>query len=147
MKKLIPILIIGAVIIGILTWLLLKPTSSTPSAVSLPTPTNIQPSTAKDYSQLQLRDSIRQQLAQKYQRPTSSVDINILQVIDSYARGEVRFADEPGGAIWFAAMINNHWQVVADGQGPLSCEVVDKFNLPSSIVSSCLDSDGNLQSL
>lgn len=83
-------------------------------------------------------------LAEKYQRKSSVFIVTISAKNTTHAYGQVHFKDEFGGAIWHGALSNGKWILIADGQGPMSCDLAEKFVFPTSMVPGCINTkDGN----
>lgn len=88
---------------------------------------------------------LKEALAQKYKLSVSDVSLIIGEITPNRASGTVSFKGEGG---WFlAAKDNDQWQIVADGNGTVSCETVTKYNFPRTMVPECLDKNGNLVKL
>jgi hypothetical protein len=67
------------------------------------------------------------------------VDENTLSVVieantGSHARGGV------DNGYFLAAKVNGNWEIVADGQGAIDCNVVNQYAFPASMVPECADS-------
>jgi len=87
--------------------------------------------------------SITDEFSKKYKRPSGDFIIETQIDTGLFAKGSVRFKDEFGGAIWFGAKTANGWELAADGQGPMSCEIAEKYNFPNDLVPTCLDSEND----
>lgn len=88
---------------------------------------------------------LKEALAQKYKLSVNDISIIISQITPNRASGTVSFKGEGG---WFlAAKEKDQWQIVADGNGTVSCDTVVKYNFPKTMVSECLDKNGNLVKL
>jgi hypothetical protein len=81
-------------------------------------------------------DALRTALAAHLGRDVNSLTITISQNTGSYARG----GNDNG--YFLAAKVNNQWQIVADGQGVLDCQVIAQYGFPASMVPECSDSSG-----
>ncbi len=77
--------------------------------------------------------------AGKYEKPVSTYLIQTDINTGEFAKGSVRFKDEMGGALWFAAKTEKGWELVTDGQGPMSCELANKYKMPKDLVPMCID--------
>lgn len=89
-------------------------------------------------------DDISHQLATKYNKDLSNVEVSVDQNTTEFAKGNVRFKDEFGGAIWFGAKQDGKWILASDGQGPMLCQIAEKYSFPEDLVPSCIDNQGNL---
>lgn len=86
-----------------------------------------------------VNEVITHQFSAKYQKPTSAFIIQTDVDTGAFAKGTVRYKGEMGGAIWFAAKTKKGWELAADGQGPMNCNVANKYNFPSDMVPACID--------
>ncbi len=93
-------------------------------------------------------NDIKQSIAQQDKQDLNQLRITIDPVTNQYnglfAAGQVGPANGGGGAIWYAAKVHGKWITVAITQAPLLCNSVNTYNLPTSLVSTCLDSNNNL---
>ena len=100
----------------------------------------------EDY-EITKEEAARRLLAEKHDRKTSEITININQETMNYVKGGVVF--QPGGsensAIFLMARTDNGWELVFDGQGAVPCPVVEPYNFPVNIVSECLGESGELK--
>lgn len=91
-----------------------------------------------------IEQAITEQLGIKYNRPAEDITVTVGTDTGRYAKGDVRFRDEAGGALWFAAKIETGWQLVADGQGPMACVVAEQYAMPTELVPGCLSETGEM---
>ena len=55
-----------------------------------------------------------------------------------YASGSV--TESGGGGYFFAAKVNGVWEIVADGNGTISCESLKKYpDFPNTLIPECFD--------
>lgn len=101
----------------------------------MPTPTPTLPD---------LVSEITQSFALKYDKPRQAIEISVEVDTGEFAKGSVRFTDEFGGAIWFGAKQGGKWVLAADGQGPMSCDIVNRYNFPTDIVPECMSDNQEL---
>jgi hypothetical protein len=94
-----------------------------------------------------VEQSVARSLAQKYDRTPESINIQVQLNTGEHAKGSVQFSGEPGGGLWFAAYTESGWETVFDGNGIVSCEIVEKHNFPVDIISGCIDTDGEIKHL
>jgi hypothetical protein len=74
---------------------------------------------------------LRNALASHLGTNASNLTITISQNTGSHARGGV------DNGYFLAAKVNGQWQIVADGQGTLNCQVVNQYGFPASMVPEC----------
>lgn len=86
-------------------------------------------------------EAITEELSKKYNRPAESFTVETLADTGAFAKGSVRFKDEAGGGLWFAAKTEKGWELAFDGNGIMNCGTANKFNFPREMVSGCLDND------
>lgn len=90
-----------------------------------------------------LKTEITNAFVQKYNRPADVFIIETKIDTGSFAKGTVNFKDEAGGGLWFAAKTDKGWELAFDGNGIISCEIVNKYNFPVGIISGCIDTQNN----
>lgn len=91
-----------------------------------------------------LVENLKQEFSRKYNKPENSIILQVEVRTDLFAKGSVRFSEENPGAIWFGAKIEDKWKLVADGQGPMNCEIANSYKMPESMVPQCLTQEGDL---
>ena len=79
---------------------------------------------------------IRLALAAHLGRDVNELTITVSQNTGSHARGGVE------NGYFLAAKFNDQWQIVADGQGALDCQVVSQYGFPASMVPECSGTSG-----
>lgn len=84
-------------------------------------------------------EAIAEEFSKKYNRPTDEFVIETGTDTGLFAKGSVRFKDEMGGALWFGAKTADGWELVSDGQGPMSCETANRYDMPKDMVPGCVD--------
>jgi hypothetical protein len=89
-------------------------------------------------------DLIRQALADKYNKDLSEVKYTPSKNDGTHASGGVIFSGDIAGAWVLAAKDNDTWIIVQDGNGTVSCETVEPYNFPISMVSECVNNNGKL---
>ena len=87
--------------------------------------------------------AIAQDFAQKYNRPADTFIIDVTNNAGGFAKGLVRFTDEQGGGMWFAANTQKGWELVFDGNGIVPCDAADKYAFPADIIPQCIDTTNN----
>jgi hypothetical protein len=87
-----------------------------------------------------VKDQIIGALSQKNNWDTTRVELNITNTEGDYAKGDVKFRDEMGGGLWFAAKVNDTWKIVYDGNGMITCDMLTNYNnFPKNLIPQCLD--------
>jgi hypothetical protein len=76
-------------------------------------------------------------LAAKYDKAPGEVFVKISKYEPSFAQGGVSFAGEMGGGWFLAAEVGGQWVIVDDGNGTITCEIIEPYNFPVSMVSEC----------
>jgi hypothetical protein len=77
-------------------------------------------------------DSLKEALAAHLGVNVNDLTIVIDENTGTYARGGV------DNGYFLAAKVNGQWQIVADGQGALDCQIVSQYGFPPSMVPECL---------
>jgi len=131
MKKiLLLIVLIGVIIFGFYFFQTQKTGSQIPIT---PVPTIAS-------KEVPMKDQIIQALSKKNSWDASRVEVNVITVEDNFAKGDVKFKDEMGGGLWFAAKVNGAWQIVYDGNGIITCDQLTNYqNFPKDLIPSCYD--------
>jgi hypothetical protein len=158
MNKLFLILVLVLIIGFVASYIILKKPISNESAIDikndviedqLQSPVEDvlipQPSSAPEQS---LLASMKTQLAKKYNKTETDVDVTISSEMPMYAKGMVSFAGEQGGGQWYAykSPLSKSWELVFDGQMTISCEIAMSDAFPVSMISECIDpSTGDIQ--
>ncbi len=128
----------------------ISPTQPSPTVVSQPTtPTgSVQPTNTTaplpTVSQKSDSEMIKEAFAQKYNRPTSEVNVTVSKNNGTHAQGGVGFSGEMGGGWFLAYKEGDDWIIVQDGNGTISCETIAPYNFPVDMVSECVDKNGKL---
>lgn len=105
----------------------------TPVITYAPTPTKQENSTG-----------IQEAFAKKYNRIVADVTVKVDKIDGIHAQGTVQFAKEAGGGWFLAYRDGANWKIVQDGNGMVTCEIVDPYLFPTTMVSECTDKSGNL---
>lgn len=88
-------------------------------------------------------EQIKEAMAERHGKPVGETIINISKNTGTHATGGVKFEGEVGGGWFLAAKKDGKWVIVDDGNGTISCEVIEPWDFPSSIVPECVDELGN----
>lgn len=65
----------------------------------------------------------------------SSMNVTVSKIVGNFATGGA--TEEDGGAMWLAAKTGIGWKLVWDGNGTISCEKIEPYNFPVSMVPEC----------
>jgi len=84
------------------------------------------------------KDSIAKLISEKFNRPADSLTIEVLVDTGVFAKGTYNELGA-GGGVWFATKTENEWELVATGNGIVSCDDVNNHDFPREIIPSCLD--------
>ena len=84
-------------------------------------------------------EEIKQLFIQKYNKPEDEIKVTVNQQTANYARGGVKFGKNGigEGGIFLAAKVNSEWQLVFDGNGSISCSLLEDYDFPDSMVVDC----------
>lgn len=128
------IILVIALLFGYYLFKIRKPEIKKQTPIA-PTPT-VQESSVKD--------QIILALSQKNNWDISRVELNVATIDGNYAKGDVRFKDEMGGGLWFAAKVGNSWKIVFDGNGIITCDMLVNYqNFPKDLIPQCFDKQTN----
>jgi len=84
---------------------------------------------------------IKQAVYDKLGTSESDIKVEIEKIEGDYAKGYSHSAkEEAGGGFFIAVKKSGTWKVIADGNGVIECSVIEKYNVPSTIVGECYDS-------
>jgi len=99
-------------------------------------------------SEISAKELIIKAFAKKYNKKIDEVNVNISKQDSTHIWGSVSFSGEIGGG-WFLSYKEslNNWIIVQDGNGSISCETIAPYKFPVSMVSECVDQNGNLKKL
>jgi len=85
------------------------------------------------------KESIVDLFSKKYNRSADMVLVEVGTDTGSFAKGTIRFADKPGGGLWFAAKTAGGWELAFDGNGIVPCDAANKYNFPRDIIPRCIE--------
>jgi hypothetical protein len=107
-------------------------------ATTLPVPTGtaaISATPTGDDTALLLA-AIKQALVAEHGATANELTITVSKIQGNYAQGGA--AAQAGGAMWFAEKQNGVWKLVWDGNGTISCDVMDKYpEFPNTMIPEC----------
>lgn len=86
-------------------------------------------------------DAIKQLFADKYGKNIEDITLTISRETNDHVRGGVAIG-EPGpgaGGYFLAAKVNGNWQIVIDGNGQISCQLVNSYGFPAEMISDCAE--------
>jgi len=107
------------------------------SSTAIPSPTSIV-NPEKSVSKV-----MTEEFSKRYNKAIENVEVTVDLEQSGFAKGSIRFKGEGGGAIWFAAKVNDEWKLVSDGQGPMDCATAENYNMPKDLVPGCIDTHNN----
>ncbi len=90
-----------------------------------------------------VKEAVSGLIAEKYGRSADTVAIAVSIDTGTFAQGSVRFTDENGGGLWFAAKTAAGWELAFDGNGIVPCAAADKYGFPRDMVPQCVDTENN----
>jgi len=67
------------------------------------------------------------------------------KMVENYAHGGEWSFPCCGGAYWIAVKENNQWNRIYRGQDIISCEIVDKYQIPKDIYENCFEDNSGTQ--
>jgi hypothetical protein len=85
-------------------------------------------------------EAIKQAFVKKYKKDLTEIKILVSQETTDFARGGVKFAMNNNfgeGGNFLAAKIDNQWKIIYDGNGEISCQLVESYNFPEEMISDC----------
>jgi hypothetical protein len=117
----------------------LPETSPSLMPVATPEPTAT-PASVEEKSDIEL---IREALATRHGKSFEETIVNIDEIRLPYANGGVKFEGEMGGAWFLAYKGAEGWLIAEDGNGTITCELVEPYNFPVDMVPECFTRDGH----
>lgn len=88
-----------------------------------------------------LEQALKQQFAEKFDKDTADINLEINEKTSTHAEGGVTFTGEMGGGWWLAATEEGKWVLVADGNGTVMCADIEPYNFPTTMVPECYNQD------
>ena len=83
--------------------------------------------------------AIKEAFSEKYDRPVTQIEVSVDESTGELARGGVHFIGETGGSWFLAAKVDDEWVIVDDGNGTISCQKIEGYDFPTSMVPECYD--------
>lgn len=65
----------------------------------------------------------------------ASMTITVSKIVGNFAQGGA--SAQGGGGMWFAAKVNGAWKLAWDGNGTISCAIINPYNFPTSMIPEC----------
>jgi hypothetical protein len=95
-----------------------------------------------DIPQILALQDIKELFAEKYDRDIDEINLTVSKNTSEHLRGGVKFGDglQGEGGIFFAAKVDNEWQLVFDGNGMISCDLLNQYNFPEEFQADCAPS-------
>lgn len=73
----------------------------------------------------------------------ADMTVTVSSIQGKYARGMT--SEKGGGGVWFAAKIQDAWQLVWDGNGVITCTALAKYpGFPVDMIPQCYADDANM---
>jgi hypothetical protein len=91
------------------------------------------------------QQAVLEKISEKYGKPTDAYIVDVTTDNGTFAKGTVNEKEQVGGGIWFAAKTEKGWELAFDGNGIISCEIVNKYNFPKDIIPGCVDGENFVQ--
>ncbi len=90
---------------------------------------------------------IAEALVKKDKIDLSEVKVKIIKDTGEFASGSILpLVEGIGGAYFFAAKVDDNWNIVASGNGIITCKSLELFpNFPSSMIPQCVNDDGEIE--
>ena len=118
-----------------------QPSPTLTQAMPSVAPTEVEEETTTESEQDQAKAAIKAAFAEKFNKQVDEVNITISDYQPSFAKGGVTFAGEMGGGWFLAAEVGGTWVIADDGNGTITCEKIEPYNFPVSMVSECWSED------
>ena len=118
-----------------------QPSPTLTQAMPSVAPTEVEEETTTESEQDQAKAAIKAAFAEKFNKQVDEVNITISDYQPSFAKGGVTFAGEMGGGWFLAAEVGGTWVIADDGNGSITCEKIEPYNFPVSMVSECWSED------
>ena len=85
-----------------------------------------------------IKNAVKQALITKHGPSADELTITVSKIQGNYASGGA--SATAGGGMWFAAKVNNVWQLVWDGNGVIFCSDLTNYpDFPNSLIPECFD--------
>jgi len=89
-----------------------------------------------------LEEKLKKMLATEHDWDIDLTSVNISQMSEHHARGGVMFyaketGEEGEGGYLYASNIKGEWEVIAQGNGQISCELLSEYEFPEDMEDQC----------
>lgn len=118
-----------------------KPSPTLTQALPSVAPTEAEEEATSESEQEQAQAAIKAAFAEKFNKQVDEVNITISDYQPSFAKGGVTFAGEMSGGWFLAAEVGGTWVIADDGNGNITCEKIEPYNFPVSMVTECWSED------
>jgi len=86
----------------------------------------------------QMEEEAIRQAIDEHDNEMMAVEVTFDEIADKVAKGEVTYPEGVGGW-WLAVKENGQWQVLAVGSDVVDCAMIEPYDFPPEMVSSCYD--------
>lgn len=87
--------------------------------------------------------AIKNALLKNHNQSQDKINLSSWEIEGNYARGSVSFSGDDRVWLWLARQ-SEKWQLVHDGQGLPSCQVLTETNFPNNLARECWDEEKQL---
>lgn len=81
--------------------------------------------------------AVKAGLVAEHGQSASSMNVTVSKIVGNFAQGGAVDPASVGGAMWLAAKTGSGWKLVWDGNGTISCEKIEPYNFPVSMLPEC----------
>jgi hypothetical protein len=79
---------------------------------------------------------VKAALDSKHGASPNQLAVTVSKIEGNYAQGGVK--ETAGGAMWFAVKVNGIWKLAWDGNGTISCSLIDEYpDFPKTMIPEC----------
>jgi hypothetical protein len=89
--------------------------------------------------QLTTQEEITKLLSEKEKLPANTLVVKVDIDTGLFSKGLINYTSAAGGGVWFAAKVNNKWELAFVGNGIVTCDSISKYNFPKDIIPNCVD--------
>jgi hypothetical protein len=111
------------------------PASSSPSASSIPSPTA---TPVADETEM-IKAAVKLGLIDEHGPNAANMVVTVSKIDGASASGGAIEPGSVGGGMWLATKVNGNWELIWDGNGTISCQIIAPYNFPISMVPECWD--------
>ena len=84
-----------------------------------------------------LISAVKAGLVAEHGSGASAMTVTVSKIVGNFAQGGAKEPEAVGGGMWLAAKVGGAWKLLWDGNGTISCESVDPYNFPNTMVPEC----------